>query len=1094
MKMKKGICLLLCAILLVGLLPAGALAAYGPGTAGDAYASICLTGGMDKTIYSADSAIEQKILYPDELTEACYLLPDGVSYDAASNTLSLTDFSAPSAVLSLTMMGGDFKIRLSGSSALAAIRSDSRGWGGSVTFTGDGSLDVANYSGAAITIDAGGAADFVRVEPQVRLDLTGAGSAIDVIGTSCGDGAISFDTASPDVRAEDSSYALTDQLTSDGSSVDVCTRSGEDGLFGLEAVIDPETESLVYNVYRLGEKDDTGAYSAELAEENVEDISAYSLCYTPHEWSLYDVWTGARVSQVRLARFSVSAQAADENGSVSVSQSAVGRGGSALVTVQPNDGYKLALLTVNGVEVTPTNGSYTIGGITADQVVEASFAEAAPVRIAVTAPETTDFSVPGVSDSDFVSEPFLASVTDGADEPVGATVDWSVTPALSGVSIRPDGCVVVTAGAKDVIGDEGLAFTVTAAVRGAELSDDSGSFTVSLAERKPADIRMTRDGEALEGSDTVTIPAEGITTASYGAIVTDQYGKEMDEETAWIAGDWPVGVSRQDNTLSVTNDAKDGSTLDVTVSAASDSTVADTVTVSFVASADEPETTGGDEIEAEPETASEDEKKAEPETAAEDENKAEPETSAEDEKKAEPETAPEDEKKAEPETASEDEKKAEPETASEDEKKAEPETASEDEKKAEPETTAADEKKDEAETTDEEKPQSTALQTASGDPALTITWPTVTLADKPVYGIAWNELVTLGEDGAVTKDDAPVEGSFTVKAESALPNVSDSFTILFTYIEDEEEKAAESEAQTVTLSPRKLSADMITLSPAEMPYTGTACEPAVSLKDGDRALVKDKDYTVTGYADNVEIGKDTAKVTVAGQGNYTGSAEKSFSITPIPASALTEFITSRKAEDEGIEPTVEVKYGDTALKRGEDYDLSFLYDIPSKTGSVTITLKGRYIGTIVSRFDLPNYLITEGAGGSWNKGSSSELGFTANGALSKFTELTVDGKTVDPAYYSAASGSTVIELKPSYLKSLSAGKHIIGVAYEDGKALAIFSVTDINRRGVATGDENDMSLWITILGVSVAALAVLCVVLAVVSRRKAKRKKRTTRK
>lgn len=1025
MKMKKGICLLLCVILLACLTPTGALAANGPGIAGDVCASICLTGGMDKTIYSADSAIEQQILYPDEYTEARYLLPDGVSYDAVSNTLTLTDFSAPSAVLSLTMMGSDFKIRLSGSSSLAAIRSEAMGWGGSITFTGDGALDVTNYSEAGITVNAGGAADFVRVEPQVRLTVTGAGNAIVVAGTSYGDGAISFDTASPNVRAEDSSYALTDQLTSDGALIDVCTRSGEEGLFGLEADIDPETESLVYNVYQLGERDGAGAYSAALIEEKIADISAFGQVYTPHEWALYDVNTGAPVSQVRLARFSVSAQAADENGSVSVSQTAVGRGGSTVVTVQPNDGYKLASLTVNGVEVTPTNGSYTIGGIIADQSVTASFAEAAPARIAITAPETTDFTVPGVSEDDFVSVPFVATVTDGADDPVGATVEWRVEPELSGISIRQDGCVVITAGAKDIVGNEHLSFTVTAAVQDTELSDDSGSFTVALAERKATAISMTREGEALGGSDTVTIPAEGTATASYGAVVTDQYGEEMDEEIAWVAGDWPIGVSRQDNTLSVTSEAKDGSTLDVTASVASDSTIKDTITVTFAEKTEEPEPTG------------------------EGVNGEAPGNGESDET---------------------------PGNGDKDKESGEGEEARRAPLLGAPGPT---------------------LTTATGGEGLTIVWPTVTLAEEAdrIYGITWAELVKLGEDGSVKKNDEVVKGSFTVKAASAIPNISDSYTVLFTYTEDEVEKTAESSEQTVTLFPKALTADMVTLSPSEMPYTGAACEPAVSLKDGERSLESGKDYTVAGYADNIEIGKDTAKVTVTGVGNYTGSVEKSFSITAIPGSAVTEFVTSRKPEDEGIEPTVEVKNGDATLKKGQDYDVSFLYDIPSKSGTATITLKGTYSGTIVSRFDLPNYLITEGAGSSWNKGSSSELGFTANGALGKFTELTVDGKTVDPSYYSTASGSTIVKLKPTYLKSLSAGKHIIGVAYKDGKALAIFSVTDVNRRGVATGDDNDMTLWIAILGVSVIGLAVLCVALAVTSRKRAKRKKKkTTRK
>ena len=47
-------------------------------------------------------------------------------------------------------------------------------------------------------------------------------------------------------------------------------------------------------------------------------------------------------------------------------------------------------------------------------------------------------------------------------------------------------------------------------------------------------------------------------------------------------------------------------------------------------------------------------------------------------------------------------------------------------------------------------------------------------------------------------------------------------------------------------------------------------------------------------------------------------------------------------EDEGIEPTVELKYGDSSLTPGQDYDVSFLYDIVTKSGTATITLKGIY--------------------------------------------------------------------------------------------------------------------------------------------------------
>ena len=191
---------------------------------------------------------------------------------------------------------------------------------------------------------------------------------------------------------------------------------------------------------------------------------------------------------------------------------------------------------------------------------------------------------------------------------------------------------------------------------------------------------------------------------------------------------------------------------------------------------------------------------------------------------------------------------------------------------------------------------------------------------------------------------------------------------------------------------------------------------------------------------------------------------------------------------------MELKYGDSSLTPGQDYDVSFLYDIVTKSGTATITLKGIYSGTVVSRFDLPNYLVTEGAGSSWNKGSASDLRFCANGALGKFTELTIDGKTVDPSYYSTESGSTIVRIKPNYLKGLTPGKHIIGVAYRDGKALAIFSVTDINRRGVATGDENDVRQWILILALSALALAAVCILFVMTGRKKKKRKKKTSRK
>ncbi len=982
MKWRKGICLILCILLLTGLAPARAAAVCGECVDG-VWASIALTGGANKLIFSADDAVEQQILHPDEGTDARYIQPEGLAYDAASNTLSLTDFDAPTANLVLTMMGGDFRIRLTGSSRLGAICSESKGRGGSITFCGDGALTIVSAD-TAILVRAGGAPDFVRVEPQVKLSASsGSGSAIRVCDTSLSSGAIDFDTSDPQVTPYDECRALRDVTTSDARTVDICTLPGSEGLYGLEAVpkLDENGERIVYNVYLLGEQDAEGLYTAgEPIEREIEDASAYQIVYTPHDWKLVETGSGAYASRVRVARFTISARALDDNGTLSVSQTEVARGGSVEVNAVPKDGFKIAALTVNGTQVSAANGVYVIGGITADQTVTASFAEASAVRITVTAPARTAFEVPADGAEAFVSEPFAAIVADGADDPVGATVRWSIAPETEGVSIGPDGRVTVTNAAKSAA-QEGLSFTVTAAAEGTELVDSSRSFTVALAARHAASMRLTRGGEILGESDTLPIPAAGETTVQqYGALVYDQYGALREERLIWSAGDWPLGVRRDDDTLTVWDNCRDGSSLVVTAVCADDSTVSASVTVGF----------------------------------------------AEQRKEA-------------------------------------------------------------------TMPAAAAMLGAGPSRAApAVSWPDVTLAEDPVYGITWAALVSLGDNGSATLDGNPLEGSFAINQDgAALPNLSDSYKIVFSYTEGEETKTIESDERSVTLGRKPLDASMITLSPAEMPYTGAPCEPAVSIRDGDRALISGTDFSVTGYANNTEIGTN-AEVTIEGLGNYKDTVTKRFTITPIPGSSISSAVTPCKPEDAGTAPAIDLKYGDTALAEGTDYDLSLKYDIPTKTGTATISFKGKYSGTRVLSFDLPNYLITVGAGSSWSKNYTAVLAFKANGALGKFTELTVDGKTVPTSYYTVESGSTIVKIKPDYLRGLTAGKHIVGVAYKDGKALAIFSVIDVDRRGVPTGDGSNAPLWIAVMAASLIALGVLA--FAFVRSGQKKKKKKASKK
>ena len=972
MKGKKGICLILCLLLLTGLAPLRAAAVCGEQVDG-VWASIALTGGANKVLFSADSEIENQILYPGEGTAQQYILPPGAVYDAASNTLNLTDFDEPTANLVLTMMGADFKIRLEGSSRLASICSESKGRGGSITFCGDGALEIAG-SENAILVRAGGAPDFVRIEQQPRLTLSSSGSAIRVVDTALADGAISFDNSIPQLTAYDARREIGAVTTTDGKTLEARTLPGSDALYGIEDEIVFETEQIVSNVYLLGEKNAEGLYPVtEEVGQGVEDTSAYLPAYTPHDWILVETDSGATASQARFARFTISVETPSEGGLLSVSQSSAVRGGSVEVRAVPREGFKLVSLMINGTQVSAPNGSYVIGGITADQTVSAVFAAATPESVSLSAPANKDFKVPANGEAPFVSEPFAATVKDGAGDPVGASVRLSLEPEAEGVSIDAEGRVTVTNAAKTAAAD-GLDFTITASVEGTDIPAAQESFHVSLTERRAAVVRLTRDGETLGESDTVTIPAAGETTRQqYGALVYDQYGALREETIDWSAGDWPIGVRRDGDTLTVSDNCRDGSTLVVTAKCASDNAVAASVTVGFAARRTE-----------------------------------------------------------------------------------------------------------------------ISLAAAPTREAPAVTWPAYSLAAEAdrVYGITWGALVTLGEGGSATLGGEPLEGSFSINKEaSALPDLNDSFKIVFTYLDGEETKTVEGEEHAVTLGQKSIGELTITLSPAETPYTGAAVEPAVSVRHGERALVPGTDFTVTGYADNIAIG--TGSVTIAGQGNYKDTVTKNFTITAIPGSSVTSSVSSCKPEDLGTSPAIVLKYGDTALVEGKDYDLSLKYDIPARTGTATVSFKGIYSGTRILSFDLPNYLITEGAGSSWSKSSSNALPFKANGALGKFTELTVDGKTVPTSYYSTESGSTIVKIKPDYLKSLSTGKHIVGVAYKDGKALAIFSVTDVERRGVATGDGNNATAWIIVLAASLIAFGALA--FAFIRSGKKKKKKKTKR-
>ena len=124
-----------------------------------------------------------------------------------------------------------------------------------------------------------------------------------------------------------------------------------------------------------------------------------------------------------------------------------------------------------------------------------------------------------------------------------------------------------------------------------------------------------------------------------------------------------------------------------------------------------------------------------------------------------------------------------------------------------------------------------------------------------------------------------------------------------------------------TIRSKSISGCQVTVTPDPYPYDGTAAQPYITVEDDTRSLSQDWDYTVT-YENNTGIG--TAKVTISGKGNYTGTVTKSFEISAKPISDCLITLNPSTFVYDGTAklPAVTVKDGSRTLTNGTDYTVS----------------------------------------------------------------------------------------------------------------------------------------------------------------------------
>ena len=156
-------------------------------------------------------------------------------------------------------------------------------------------------------------------------------------------------------------------------------------------------------------------------------------------------------------------------------------------------------------------------------------------------------------------------------------------------------------------------------------------------------------------------------------------------------------------------------------------------------------------------------------------------------------------------------------------------------------------------------------------------------------------------------------------------------------------------AEIPALSRISISKASVTLSTSTYAYDGKAKKPGVTVKLNGKTLKNGTDYTVS-YSNNTKVG--TAKVTITGKGNYTGSVSKTYSIKNNFKKATVSGISTKAFTGKNITQSITVKYNGKTLKNGTDYTVSYSSNKNIGTATVKIAGKGSYTGTITKTFKI----------------------------------------------------------------------------------------------------------------------------------------------
>ena len=192
---------------------------------------------------------------------------DGVSYDKASNTLTLNQYKNADNYIATNMMGDDFKIRLIGENEISSIVAYGDAWGGSVTICGDGSLTVnpKKQEDYGVRLYAEGTASVLSVENTCNVTIY-AGQAGKVLYTTGNltdkvikdNGTLQKTPQYQISHPLDIARIYAKYYAYDPSTTNVVYTNGDSSYYTLTYSLNENDEITAYNLYQLTKKEALG--------------------------------------------------------------------------------------------------------------------------------------------------------------------------------------------------------------------------------------------------------------------------------------------------------------------------------------------------------------------------------------------------------------------------------------------------------------------------------------------------------------------------------------------------------------------------------------------------------------------------------------------------------------------------------------------------------------------------------------------------------------------------------------------------------------------------------------------------------------------